>query len=734
MKNRSQWFLPALLLMECIFLGTTFGTFSVSFLLFVVLSGVALKRANEIQESTADQVQPSKLFSRNLAWGLLLLMASVIVSLWRFQTHYSDTFNPVAFFVDAFAHVCFVLSLLFYVKRPLFGHPVLLGLGLLVVMLSAASGAASQSLTSQVTVAILACMAFLFASRYILHAWYQDQRSLRLQRSGSRFLPRQSSAINSSATSQKTQATNDQLKIGWLVSAVVLSIFLMATSLVANVTSSVLPELQRVVHDQLKSSFDTVTQDISAANSHYVRGSRLGSLRRHMIVDPTEIAFRAHSDTNPGYLRGSAFDAYSDGRWDEVSDLSRGRVSDTESFDRKVIDPTGKATTKGYRSNLSNLKRFDFFEKDDARIATVQIENDPLKGHVFFSPLSTRWVEARARRIYLSNHGVIEHGINARFPYIVGVGSQPVTESLAPARRAVLTHVDESIADTVRAVAQEVCGDQLTNTACAIAIRNYFNAEYEYSLQGVPVPGRDDPLAYFLRTKHPANCELFASATVLLLRSVDVPARYVTGYIADERSAEEECWVARNRDAHAWVEAYDDVTETWFAVESTPGRTYLTLTPDGNQSASLADSLNQLESDASDGTSIVGRFIGWLLSNRATDPLTLLIQVGQWPVLMLGIFLLWRRLRHGGDDRFSPDDVKSHRMLASVDRKLRKFSLARSPSETLHQFASRLERQAIQKDDSSDHAGDLLPAYADWYRKFAEARYQGQLPEAFSPN
>ena len=64
-------------------------------------------------------------------------------------------------------------------------------------------------------------------------------------------------------------------------------------------------------------------------------------------------------------------------------------------------------------------------------------------------------------------------------------------------------------------------------------------------------------------------------------------------------------------------------------------------------------------------------------------------------------------------------------MLQRVDRRVKKHSLVRSPGETLHQFADRLQSSA--KEDSE--ANQFLQAAAVWYRKFAAARYQGRPPQ-----
>ena len=77
-------------------------------------------------------------------------------------------------------------------------------------------------------------------------------------------------------------------------------------------------------------------------------------------------------------------------------------------------------------------------------------------------------------------------------------------------------------------------------------------------------------LAYFLTVRPPAHCEYFATATAILLRAGGVHARYVTGYVISGRNPVDNSYFALRRNAHAWVEAYDDVEQRWVIVESTP--------------------------------------------------------------------------------------------------------------------------------------------------------------------
>jgi transglutaminase-like putative cysteine protease len=71
-------------------------------------------------------------------------------------------------------------------------------------------------------------------------------------------------------------------------------------------------------------------------------------------------------------------------------------------------------------------------------------------------------------------------------------------------------------------------------------------------------------------------CEHIASAFVILMRGMDIPARVVTGYQGGERNPVDGFWIVRQSDAHAWAEVWLS-GRGWVRVDPTsvvaPGRT-----------------------------------------------------------------------------------------------------------------------------------------------------------------
>lgn len=122
---------------------------------------------------------------------------------------------------------------------------------------------------------------------------------------------------------------------------------------------------------------------------------------------------------------------------------------------------------------------------------------------------------------------------------------------------------------------------------------------YEYDPATPLTPEGEDFVEYFLTESGRGYCMHFASAATLLLRTMGIPARYVSGFTADTvagRQVDVPDWAA-----HAWVEIYLDGFG-WYPVEVTPGYDWSSqfpgTEPDGPADPSEQPSLGPEESEA----------------------------------------------------------------------------------------------------------------------------------------
>jgi protein-glutamine gamma-glutamyltransferase len=102
----------------------------------------------------------------------------------------------------------------------------------------------------------------------------------------------------------------------------------------------------------------------------------------------------------------------------------------------------------------------------------------------------------------------------------------------------------------------------------AAAVENYLRTRFGYTLE-LPPAAVKDPIANFLFERKQGHCEYFASAMAVMLRTLGIPSRVVTGFRSDEFNDLTGNYVVRAKDAHAWVEAYFPGSG-WHTFDPTP--------------------------------------------------------------------------------------------------------------------------------------------------------------------
>jgi len=92
----------------------------------------------------------------------------------------------------------------------------------------------------------------------------------------------------------------------------------------------------------------------------------------------------------------------------------------------------------------------------------------------------------------------------------------------------------------------------------AAAVTAYLRTHIRYSETVPPPPPHQEPLDWFLFDLRQGFCNYYASAEVILLRSLGIPARLAVGFAQGERQDRDESdiYLVRRHDAHAWPEVY----------------------------------------------------------------------------------------------------------------------------------------------------------------------------------
>ncbi len=120
----------------------------------------------------------------------------------------------------------------------------------------------------------------------------------------------------------------------------------------------------------------------------------------------------------------------------------------------------------------------------------------------------------------------------------------------------------------IGALAREVAGAVRTPYERALAVERHLRQNYQYSLDvGTSVSA--SPVEDFLFTRKTGYCEHYATAMVVMLRTLGIPARLVTGFLPGVWNDFGNYYSVRQQDAHAWTEVYFPGSG-WVTFDPTP--------------------------------------------------------------------------------------------------------------------------------------------------------------------
>jgi len=243
--------------------------------------------------------------------------------------------------------------------------------------------------------------------------------------------------------------------------------------------------------------------------------------------------------------------------------------------------------------------------------------------------------------------------------------------------------VPEKEAYALQAVAAELGLDGMTDEEKIHAVSKFFHKNFTYSRNSLNVPRniQESALAQFLTITHAGHCEYFATATVLLLRTAGVNARYVTGWAVPEAAHRGDTYLVRERHAHAWALVYQ--SGKWTAEDNTPA-SWL----------GAADARPPWWEPVSDFMSnLYFQFSKWRWSK------TSYARYVQWALAPLILYLVWRILstrRRQKPDAAQPAAATPpwpglDSELYMINQRLAEVHLSRLPNEPLAGWQRRLE-------------------------------------------
>ena len=151
------------------------------------------------------------------------------------------------------------------------------------------------------------------------------------------------------------------------------------------------------------------------------------------------------------------------------------------------------------------------------------------------------------------------------------------------------TQLPSRVPERVYALARNLTATAVTPYDEALALENYLRNNFRYTLDVSAPPHGVDVADYFLFELKRGYCDYYATAMVVMARSVGLPARLVTGYDSGTYDPVKALYFVTAADAHAWVEVYFPGTG-WVEFEPTAGRSAI-IRPQKPEVPAVSDSV-----------------------------------------------------------------------------------------------------------------------------------------------
>ena len=339
-----------------------------------------------------------------------------------------------------------------------------------------------------------------------------------------------------------------------------------------------------------------------------------------------------------------------------------------------------------------------------------EIYLEPMGTDALFGAPRVLRVELRAPALVVDDmDGLSTSHAPARVHYIVESeldspeGRGRPSPALPAAERARFLQLP-ALSPEIARLAREVRGGAREPEAVAQQMSAHLSTSYRYTLALKQQSGRP-PLEEFLFVRRSGNCEYFAAAMAVMLRSEGIPSRVVAGFQQGEWNPYGRYFMVRLSDAHSWVEAYiegrgwvvfDPSPRATAAAEVTPGALSLYLDAARmrwyryvinwslRDQVQLAQTVHRQASDFRLGLSLPR---SWRVSPT-------LLAAGGGVVVALLVWLVGRR---GPTRRRTGPGAVMPAFYARALRLLRRRGLFPGAAETARQFASRVGAAAPER-------------------------------------
>ncbi len=222
---------------------------------------------------------------------------------------------------------------------------------------------------------------------------------------------------------------------------------------------------------------------------------------------------------------------------------------------RRWFNRPGSSEVLPVDQGMLTLARNEQLARSGPRLYYVVYANRAATDALFIAGIP-EYLYTSAPVVIRSAGGTLRGGFGASDTkrYRVRAASGDALEPLLAADRATYLRLPQTDA-RIQRLAQEVTAGERTETGRARAIESHLRTKFGYTTDLLDQPV-GDPLAHFLFERRKGHCEYFASSMAVMLRTLGIPSRMITGFQSGIFNPISGWQLIRASDAHSWVEAY----------------------------------------------------------------------------------------------------------------------------------------------------------------------------------
>jgi transglutaminase-like putative cysteine protease len=370
------------------------------------------------------------------------------------------------------------------------------------------------------------------------------------------------------------EVTLDFLRHGVIYSIVVLALAWLAPDLGRNpqVRELLAPVSQRVeaANARLSRMYQGLTPRSAASGDVFGRSL---SLRGERTVDDTPV-FTVNT-TAKRYWRAVVFDTFTGRQW---LNTLEGEVRFDADIPLAPVWPVRELVTQTV--TLLAPTGDVLFGAADIRQLSVPADVVAQMAPIAAVPppgISSNNVEPGIEVVYARASQPLEVGDSYTvISQVPGITRQLLENSDTDYPPAILEkylQLPDSFSSRVTQTAIRVTVDAATPYAKAKALESWLRT-FKYNDAIAAPPPDVDPLEYFLFDIKEGYCDYYASALAMMLRSLGIPARTVSGYASGTFDEASGAYFVTARDAHTWVEVFFP-NLGWVEFEPTANRSVL---------------------------------------------------------------------------------------------------------------------------------------------------------------